>query len=372
MDVARPSVPGILSPPAARASGPAVAAGPGAAPPVCPLWSALFDAIPLPPLGVAAAGMLLLVGAFLGLDAAEGHLASLADGRLRFWEHVEVRSALVVSLLLAGVVVTHRYESLGTPRDLLRLWPQLERQGACGVPPADALHRRRLAGGLGALVIAAIVPTLYLDPSRFLHAGTYLLPSVMFDLAVGCVLGWTVFKTLYAGLEEDRRFAQLAGRLRHVDLLDLSPLHVFGRRGLRRALRWLLLVSIAALVFVDAGTALPPAVVLAGIFGFATLSFLQPVWGVHRRLQAAKRQELADLRRMICEERGRLRAAGWRPAEAGGRFADLLTYEARIAAARTWPLDASILARLGFYGLLPLGSWLGSALIEHGVGILLR
>lgn len=370
MDVARPSVPGILSPPAARASRPAVAAGPGEARRVCPLWSALFEALPLPPLVVAAAGMLALVGAFLGLDAAEGHLASLADGRLRFWEHVEVRSALVVSLLLAGVVVTHRYESLGTPRDLVRLLPQLEGQDASDVPPTGAL-RRRLAGAAGALLIAAIVPTLYLDPSRFLHAGTYLLPSVIFDLAVGCVLGWTVFKTLYAALEEDRRFAQLAARLRHVDLLDLSPLHVFGRRGLRRALRWLLLVSIAALVFVDAGTALPPAVVLAGIFGFAILSFLQPVWGVHRRLQATKRQELADLRRMIREERERLRAAGWRPAEAGGRFADLLTYEARIAAARTWPLDASILARLGFYGLLPLGSWLGSALIERGVGILL-
>jgi hypothetical protein len=278
---------------------------------------------------------------------------------------------VVVALLLAGVVVTHRHESLGTRRDLERLSPQLADDEETSPPAADR-WRTALAGVAGALVIAAIVPTLYLDPTRFLRAETYLRPSVLFDLAVGAVLGWTVFKTLYAALAEDRRFARLAGRLRHVDLLDLEPLHVFGRRGLRRALRWLLLVSIAALVFVDAGTALPPALVLTGIFGFATLSFLLPVWGAHRSLKAVKRAELADLRRRIVAERARLREAQWRPAEAGGRFADLLAYEARVSAARTWPVDASILTRLAFYGLLPLGSWLGSALIQHIVEKILR
>jgi hypothetical protein len=341
-----------------------------AAPHVCPGWARLFDALPLPPIAVGGVGAIALALVFLAIDLAEGNLATLSAGRLRFFEHVEVRSAIVVSLLLAGVVVTHHYEALGTRRDLEKLLPHLDRDEPLESGERSA-RRRRIAGLAGGLVISSIVPTLYVDPSRFLRFETYLLPSVLFDLVVGFVLGWTVSKTLYSALDEDRRFARLARRLRELDLFSLEPLHVFGRRGLRRTLRWMLLVSIASLVFFDAGKVLPPAVALTGIFGFALVCFLFPVWGVHLRLKQEKQRELAEVRSRIKSERDRLRSCQWRSLEAGVRFADLIAYEARIAAARTWPVDASMIGRLGVYGLLPIGSWLGSALIQHWVEIFL-
>ncbi len=339
----------------------------------CPLWSWLFESTTLSPLAVGtvvASGLALV---FFVLDALEGNVASVLRGKVAPWRHVEVRSAIVVSTLLAGVIVMHRYEELGMRRDVDRLAPQLvggaaRMAGAHGGARAPAL---RLPGALGALLITSLVPMLYLDPSRFLRAQTWALPSVLFDLGVGAILGWTTFRTLFAAIAEDRRFARLAGHVRSIDLLDLSPLYVFGQRGLRRALRWLLLVSIAALVFFDAGKAAPPAVVLTGIFGFASFSFLLPVWGAHLGIRAEKHRELATLRVRIAEERARLRAAGWKSAAAGGRFADLLAYEARVSAARPWPFDVSTLLRLALYACLPLCSWLGSAVAAHVVEALL-
>jgi hypothetical protein len=209
---------------------------------------------------------------------------------------------------------------------------------------------------------------LYRDPSRFLHAETYAMPSVLFDLAVGAALGWATSRTLYASMWQDRAFARLASVVREIDLLDLSPLRPFARRGLRRALRWLLLATIASLAFIDAGYAEAPALVLVGIVAFAMLSFLLPVLGIHARIRAEKQSTLSALRQQIRDERSTLDAGSVR----GGRLADLLAYEARIAAVREWPIDATTLLRFAVFLLLPLGSWLGSAVVGHAVERLLR
>jgi hypothetical protein len=44
---------------------------------------------------------------------------------------------------------------------------------------------------------------------------------------------------------------------------------------------------------------------------------------------------------------------------------DLLAYQERIESLRDWPMDASAFRRFGLYLLIPLGSWLGSALVER-------
>lgn len=237
-----------------------------------------------------------------------------------------------------------------------------------GVAP----HRPRTVGLLGAAVIVAIVPTLYRDPSRFLRAETYALPSVWFDLVVGAALGWATSRTLYAAITEDRIFARLAESVRDLDLLDLSPLRPFARRGLRRALRWLLLASIAALTFADAGYFEPPALVLLGIVGFALFSFLLPVAGARQRIRREKRRTLAVLRGWLAEERRRLHAGGPVERRGSGAIADLLAYERCITDVREWPIDTTTLVRFSLYLLLPLGSWLGSALVQHEVERWLR
>lgn len=339
---------------------------------VCPRWARLFEAVPAPPIVVGCGIGASLVLGFLAFDAIEGRLGDVWSGAVPWWGHVEVRSALIVSALLAGVVTTHRYEELGTAHDLARLVPvlrldeagrgDLQRASAATRPP-----RLRAASLLGAALITAVVPALYVDPSRFLSAEPWRLPSVWIDLVVGAALGWTTFRTLFAALEQDRAFADLSRSVATVDLLDLEPLHAFSRRGLRRALRWLLLSSVAGLVFMDAGYATLPALVLVGIVVVALWSFVLPIRGIHARVRAEKRSTLEALRKRVRAERDRLHDDEIQARLPGGRLADLLALEARVAAVPEWPIDGATFVRLALYLTLPLGSWVGGALVQHAI-----
>jgi len=338
---------------------------------VLPVWSRLFDEPGFSPLLAGLALATGLVAVFLALDWHDGNLDPWLRGEVPAWRFVEVRSAILVATLFAGVLVTHRYEEIGTRRDLAALAPELV-PGALVSADVVAPRWLRAVGLLGAAVLVAIVPTLYRDPSRFLRLETYALPSVLLDLLVGAALGWATSRTLYAAVCEDRAFARLAEAMRDIDLLDLSPMRPFARRGLRRALRWLLLASIAALNFADAGYVEPPALVLICIVAFALFSFLLPVAGAHARIRREKRRTLEVLRAWLREERSRLHVAGVRDRASAGTLADLLAYERCVADVREWPIDATTLLRFSVYLLLPLGSWLGSALVQHEVERWLR
>ena len=352
------------------------ALAPAAAPSrsICPAWSYLFDVWPGSPALLGAVVATLLCSAFLLLDLSEGRLDDLLEGVTSWWRHPEVRSAIVIAVLFAGVGVTYRYEELGSRADVARLRPHLRPDAGCEAALRDVTcvadhHDVWIAGVLGSLLFAGIVPFLYRDPTRFLHAATYGLPSVLFDFAVALLLGGTILRTVYAGVVQDRAFARLAHSIARLDLLDLEPVHVFSRRGLRRTLRWAFLTAVASLVVIDAGWDGPPTLVLLGIVGFAVFSFLLPVRGAHDRVRAEKRRTLEALRASVRAERERLESA-----EAGstsGRLADLLAYEARIAGVSEWPIDGFTLLRFSLYLLLPFGSWLGGALVERIVNTLL-
>ena len=49
------------------------------------------------------------------------------------------------------------------------------------------------------------------------------------------------------------------------------------------------------------------------------------------------------------------------------KMGGLLALEARIQAAREWPIDFSTIGRLAFYLAIPLISWIGGALMERAV-----
>jgi hypothetical protein len=53
------------------------------------------------------------------------------------------------------------------------------------------------------------------------------------------------------------------------------------------------------------------------------------------------------------------------------RMADIVAYEARVASIATWPFDLSTLVRFALYVALGLGSWLGAAMVERLVSVVL-
>jgi hypothetical protein len=160
------------------------------------------------------------------------------------------------------------------------------------------------------------------------------------------------------------------GRCARVRLLAPEPLRIFGRRGLRWARFWFLGSALALLLVVNSDQ---PGVVLAIILGtlaFGAASLILPCVGVHRRLREVKQAELIRVREAL-ERRGAALLEGRRNAEDDPDIPALLAYETRVQAVSEWPFDAPLLLRFALLILIPLGSWVGGAVVEHLVDALL-
>jgi hypothetical protein len=334
----------------------------------------LFDRVPLPAFWVGVAIALAVLAVFVAYTA----LLGAGPGRLRdlaFERHLlaELQQDLFLGFTLAIAAASVR----GARRDVEALLPALDPAGR----GAEALRRTALTwrpGLLGWMAVAAgtfsglSTPT---DPALW-SGGAFpgwSHPTALWLGARNFANWWAVAFAMGLELMLGSAFSRLGDHLREVDLLDRTPLAPFGRRALRNVSFWMLLAAFLALTYAGrgwAGSLLPLA--LLSLAAFAIAAFLLPLWGAHRRLREAKAAELASVRGAIRAARGRALADPGGAGAPGGRLADLLAWEARVADAAEWPIDASVRLRLVLYLALGLGSWVGAALVQRFVDTALR
>jgi hypothetical protein len=176
---------------------------------------------------------------------------------------------------------------------------------------------------------------------------------VMFSL-LGLLALW--------GIRSAHLYSRLSREHARVRLLDVEPLQLFAARGLRLALFWFGGSGIALLLLTGAKA---QAVVLGGIAltsAVGVASLILPSLGIHQRMREVKAAELSRVRGEIEKRLGALRA-GY--ADGAAELPALLAWEARVDQAPEWPLGGGVLFRFGLLVLIPLGSWLGGALVER-------
>jgi hypothetical protein len=161
-----------------------------------------------------------------------------------------------------------------------------------------------------------------------------------------------------------RRFAQLARSLPAVDLLDREALLPFARQGLRSAVPGVIFGTFFASNLGDTGFLLATALIGTIVLVQNVAVLVIPMRGVHERLRAAKRDELARVNAAIRGEVGALRGS---PVGQRDRLslADLLAWRAFVEDVPEWPIDLPTLGRFAAYVLVPLLGWVGAALVQH-------
>ena len=103
----------------------------------------------------------------------------------------------------------------------------------------------------------------------------------------------------------------------------------------------------------------------------ATGVFVLPVRGLRRQIRARKAEELALVREDIRRSRELAAESGPESGPAGAKLPGLLAYKHEIQAVREWPFDAPTLTRFFLYVAIPIGSWIGGALVERLLGVAL-
>ncbi|MBW1683961.1 MAG: hypothetical protein JRS35_02750 [Deltaproteobacteria bacterium] len=330
------------------------------------------------PGAVALGTLAAIVVAYVATAAAIGGFEMLLDAEDPFHIQAEVRFDLVIALVLAFVLWTVLREPRATARDLTGLRPILD----CSDAEHAALLQEALSAGhsvaaglLGAsLGLGVVLLTTWASPSGAVDPPPAHPLTASFRLASSIALNAGLFglmgRLALASIRVSRLFAELGRRRVRLRLLDPGSLQPFARRGLRSASYWFIGSGIAMLLLVDAAVPGLIAAVIAGTLALGVVSLLLPSRGIHQQLREAKHAELARVRQLI-ERRSR---ELFEPEDAAAPdrqppLPALLAWEARIESVREWPFDTPTLVRFALFLLIPLGSWLGGAVVERVVDL---
>lgn len=327
------------------------------------LWEVrLATGLPLPPLlvgGLVAA--VFVAGTFL-FHALTG--VPYQSPEEVFGLRDTTRNALFNSVFLGYAIGALGYGALSGERDLRGLGITVD-GGPLSIPASEA-RRYRLWGmlgiGAGVLVLIAIQLDLGFPLSNYLSVG------LSWFAGVTMLLCWVAGRAALAAIAGPPE-ALMRMIERDVDLLDLGAFRVLGRIALRNALLFIIGISLFVPFALMPGYAPAFIVVMAAALVVPTLALLLPLRGVRTRIRAARRAELARIDAAL--RHARETAAGDAPPEPGC-LADLYAERAYVESVREWPFDNALLARFGLYLLIPLASWVGSALVERLVDTALQ
>lgn len=343
---------------------------------VVPWGARLVASAPVPSLAAGAAIALGLAAALVLVELVGGDLGAALRGEAPQWKLEEYRFSLIFALLAGYLPAAHAYAVAGARRTLEALRPALTgpaaelealrlRAGRC-----DARSLRR--AGLWGIGVAVLIP-FTADLSLASYSIGELNTSAAAHRVLLPVLGWMCGRFVYTTVADSRRLAELGRERTRVDLLDLSPLSPFARHGLRNALLGMGFFAICSLLLPDWGARPGLPWVLGGgmllALGLAVAGLVLPVRGVHDAIVAAKRAELAWCREAIRRRRRAIDAGAG--ASGGPPLGELASYLGLVERARVWPFDASTFTRFTLYLGIPVGSWLGGALVERLLDVLI-
>jgi hypothetical protein len=279
----------------------------------------------------------------------------------------DFRNAIITCMLIGYTMAAGRYLTTSIMTDLREVGrrdPSAEtgRLANLFFDRSD-VTRGRLAGLAGiafsVLLIEVVSPGL-----RGAQAG-WLRPEQAWSYGLTPLLGFLLARAAYnsaSGIRNTNEEYTSKSAAREIDLLNLDKYYVDGRIGLRLALVWIVGSSIASLFFFDPDLIVTVSPVIAIGFCLAVAALTLPVRRLHRRIREAKRSELAAVRTRIRASRDAVMAGS---ESESGRLADLLGYRSYLDGLREWPFDNTTVARFILYLLIPLGSWLGGAMVER-------
>jgi hypothetical protein len=222
----------------------------------------------------------------------------------------------------------------------------------------QTVGKPHLEGELGAMLVGAALGGLTVWATDWgLPSGWLMVCSAAEAVLMFTMLAWVV----YVSVAGSRLMTVVHRQPLHVDPLDATPFEAIGRQALLLALVFVGGLTLSILFMgIRSGnfhqfafwlSYLPPALVPVVIF----FLIMQPT---HRVLSAAKARELNKVERQIAASCRELtaRIGGQEDTLAlSQQILALSTYEKRLAQARTWPYNTSMLRTLFFSVLVRPG-----------------
>jgi hypothetical protein len=284
--------------------------------------------------------------------------------------------ALFFSLIIAYIVpvfsfiIAQSQQAMRDLRPVLQLGEDEFEQALAKLGTATSREMVQCAA-FGVVMCCAHLALIRGSVAEAIH---YSVSSVSGALIfLGTLMVWVVMTTVIVVLiEHSIQFGRLGDHHTRLSLLDTRGLRPFARVSIITSLAVIGALALFPLIGLEGGQnlmeSLPGAV---AILGPLVVMFIIPVWPVHRRLVAMKGAHLSDLNARIASH---VDASGALDPQAGNlaTVLPLLHYRREIAQASTWPFDVGNLTTFAIYLIIPPLTWVGAALIENLVDVLIN
>ena len=325
----------------------------------------LFARAPFSPWVVGAGIFATLVVLYLGGTAATGELGTFLARDTSLLKDRNARLGMLLPILVAYAPAAQRVLALASRRQLSTL---ADLTGRSTTP--EPLGGRGRVMGLLMLFVPLTAFLVDRDPLLYFRAGYWSAATVsnwtfslLFCLAIArfghATLGWS------------RAFTRAAPPPEGLDLFDRSWLSPFASQGLLCALLWLVIPAIFTVNLGDAPFAMIAVPLTIGCMAIGSAALWLPTSGVRRSLVAAKQAELSSVHRAMHGDRAAQQTLAVAKRHPEPSLADLLAYERFLQDLPTSPFDQRNRIRFVLYLALPLGSWMGGALVERAIGVFL-
>jgi hypothetical protein len=178
---------------------------------------------------------------------------------------------------------------------------------------------------------------------------------------------WWMSCFAYVIIVESARLSRMSNKFPSPDLLNLDPYRPLVRQGLINALLVIGMASVLSLLGVESRY----FAVLVGFWIMSVLlawiGMMLPLRGIRGLINKTKRRELQWCKESLIRSRDSMKSG----ADQKPTIAEITAYQNVIENIRNWPFDSPTLIRFTLYLLIPLGSWLGGALVERGLDLIL-
>ena len=178
---------------------------------------------------------------------------------------------------------------------------------------------------------------------------------------------WWMACFCYVTVVESIRLSRSSAEIATVDILDMRPYQPLIRHGLTNALLVIGMVSVLSLLAVESRYYLALVGFWIAFTVLAWIGMMLPLRGIRKKIKAARNQELDWCRRQLVIARDALKS-GDRQKQS---IAEIMAYRTVVENTGNWPFDSLTLVRFTLYLLIPLGSWLGGAVVERGLDFIL-
>tara|TARA_B110000902_G_scaffold40489_1_gene43513 strand:+ start:709 stop:1443 length:735 start_codon:yes stop_codon:yes gene_type:complete len=238
-------------------------------------------------------GIVVSVICFFSYLAVASHVGLIDQTVKGDVSSIELRASLTLMILIGYLPVAHWYLRKWSLQSFSEVKHGFALQDNARVPSGRTLLAAGIVGWLAFITLFLILP----DPGSLLFQPWHWALDYTAVVIALSLVGWWIGRLSFELIWTALHLTEIAKRLPHLNLFDRDSFKPFIQQGVQSALLIIIMMSITGHLVVKPGSGIIGTMVfMTTMLVLTMMALIIPMRGIHSRIQAGKRGELAAIR----------------------------------------------------------------------------